>query len=330
MSRITGSPAAHGHRDRPGRRHLAALLALLVIVAPPASALEDYEAGKQAYLAGDYSEAFRIWQPLARDGDKFAQFSLGDLYFEGNGVEQDQAASARYFALSADQGYAPAQFNLGNAYLNGHGVEPDDAKAAEWWRKAAEQDFAPAQFNLATQYYLGRGVLKDEETAIRWFRRAAQNGHPKARQLFDMTGQPTERAEGDAPPGPTPTAPAAATPVRSTPPGAPSGPSARTPETVGPNESWILAQNPDDYTLQLLATSNEEKLLAYLKKHRFREPVAYFAFQRDGTRWYAAAHGAYPGKAQARDAAAALPPGVAKNPPWIRRFGEIHELIETR
>ena len=59
--------------------------------------------------------------------------------------------------------------------------------------------------------------------------------------------------------------------------------------TAGSGESWLLAQNPQDYTLQLLATPDEKLMRAYLDQHQFTEPVVYFAFQRDGKALSAAA-----------------------------------------
>jgi len=320
------------------------LLAVLMTIAPLASAGEDYDAGKRAYLTGDYAEALRIWQPLADNGNKFAQFSLGSLYFEGAGVEKSYTESSKWFQLAAEQGYAPAQFNLGNAYKHGNGVEQDDPKAAEWWRKAAEQEFAPAQFNLGTQYYFGRGVPKDEETAIRWYRRAAENGHAQAQRLFSMTDTPANQVQASAP-EPAAASNTAASQAESsetaalavaaaTGAAAANAPSATTaPAVAGTKPSggknWLLAQNPEDYTLQLLATHDEDLMRAYLDKHQLTGEVAYFAFQRDGKQWYAAVYGAYPGKSQAQNAAATLPPGVGKNPPWIRQFGGIQKLIKA-
>lgn len=346
MSRITGS---RFHRNRPRRRPLGCrvlLLAALVTIAPLTLAQEDYDTGKRAYLAGDYPEALRIWQPLGDAGNKFAQFSLGSLYFEGAGVEQNYAESAKWFQLAADQGYAPAQFNLGNAYKHGQGVEQDDVKAADWWRKAAEQEFAPAQFNLGTQYYFGRGVPKDEEIAIRWYRKAAENGHAQAQRLFSMTDTPANQvqqakasesapastqAPESAPGTPAKTAAAAAPATAAASTAAAPQASSTKPSTgtASSGESWLLAQNPQDYTLQLLATHDEKLMRAYLDKHQFTEPVVYFAFQRDGKQWYAAVHGAYPGKPQAQTAANTLPPEVSKNPPWIRQFGGIQKLIKV-
>lgn len=361
MSRINGPRITYRHHWLHTLSYRVALLAALVTIAPLALAQEDYEAGKRAYLAGDYAEALRIWQPLADSGNKFAQFSLGSLYFEGAGVEKDLPASAKWFRSAAEQGYAPAQFNLGNAYKNGNGVEQNDVEAAAWWRKAAEQEFGPAQFNLGTQYYFGRGVPKDEETAIRWYRRAAENGHAQAQRLFSMTDTPANEIQASAsqpaPAGeaaadattssttPAPAAPAAPSAAPSTAAVAATGaeaasapsssaPAASTPAVSAPavpagGKTWLLAQDPEDYTLQLLATHSEDLMRAYLDKFQFNEPVAYFAFQRDGKKWYAAVYGAFPAKAQAQNAVATLPPEIGKNAPWVRQFSGIHRLIET-
>ena len=42
----------------------------------------------------------------------------------------------------ADQGVASAQFNLGLIYLEGQGVPQDGAEAVRWYRLAAEQGHA--------------------------------------------------------------------------------------------------------------------------------------------------------------------------------------------
>ena len=57
----------------------------------------------------------------------------------------------------AERGNAQAQFNLGMMYENGQGVRQDDAEAVKWYRLAAEQGFAPAQVLLDTIYNDRRG-----------------------------------------------------------------------------------------------------------------------------------------------------------------------------
>ena len=75
----------------------------------------------------------------AEQGNADAQFNLGWMYYEGEGVPKDDAEAARWFLKSAEQGIATAQFNLGEMYKEGIGVPQDDAEAAKWYRKAAEQ-----------------------------------------------------------------------------------------------------------------------------------------------------------------------------------------------
>ena len=56
---------------------------------------------------------------------------------------------------AADQGDANAQFNLGHMYYNGEGVPKDDAEAVKWYRLAAEQGDASAQSRLGVMYATG-------------------------------------------------------------------------------------------------------------------------------------------------------------------------------
>ena len=81
---------------------------------------------------------------------------------------------------AAEQGHAPAQFNLGDMYRNGQGVLQDYAKAARWFRRAAERGDAPSQFNLALMYQWGEGTVQDYTQAVKWYRRAAEQGLPEA------------------------------------------------------------------------------------------------------------------------------------------------------
>ena len=45
----------------------------------------------------------------------------------------------------AEQGYATAQYNLGLMYANGEGVPENDKTAVMWYTKAAEQGYAMAR-----------------------------------------------------------------------------------------------------------------------------------------------------------------------------------------
>ena len=108
-----------------------------------ASAAEDFAVGLEAYKNGDYAAALGKFQPLA------------------------------------EQGHAEAQFNLGLMYVNGQGVTQDHSEAVEWYRKAAQQELAGAQYNLGLMYDLGHGVEQDFVLAV-WWTLSARKGHSGA------------------------------------------------------------------------------------------------------------------------------------------------------
>lgn len=47
--------------------------------------------------------------------------------------------AVKWYRLAAEQGHAWAQYVLGNAYYDGKGVKRDYVEAVKWWQMAAEQ-----------------------------------------------------------------------------------------------------------------------------------------------------------------------------------------------
>ena len=63
-----------------------------------------------------------------------AQFSLGLMYYKGQGVPQDYKEAVQWFRLAADQGNAGAQTNLGVMYDVGQSVPQDYIQAHMWYK----------------------------------------------------------------------------------------------------------------------------------------------------------------------------------------------------
>ena len=61
-------------------------LMLLVSLLMLAGCSDSYDDGLTAYEDKDYAKALKIWRPLADRGDAEAQFSLGYMYAQGQGV----------------------------------------------------------------------------------------------------------------------------------------------------------------------------------------------------------------------------------------------------
>lgn len=108
--------------------------------------------GLAAYQQGDYPTALALLAPLARQGDPEAQYTLGMMYDDGDGLSQDYQQAARWFRAAAEQGHAQAQRQLGRLYFHGLGLERNLLQAYAW-------------FNLATaqgddRFGMGRNSLK--------------------------------------------------------------------------------------------------------------------------------------------------------------------------
>jgi TPR repeat protein len=78
-------------------------------------------------------------------------------------------------AKSAEQGYAKAQYDLGYMYQNGEGVTQDYKQAIKWYTKSAEQGDADAQSNLGYMYENGYGVIQDYILGYAWYSVAGAN-----------------------------------------------------------------------------------------------------------------------------------------------------------
>ena len=132
----------------------------------------------------------------AEQGDAEAQFSLGVMYDNGEGVSQDYAEAVKWYRLAAEQGLASAQADLGYMYASGRGVPQDDAEAVKWFRLATEQGHASGQFRLGIMYYDGEGVPQDYAEAVKWYRLAVEQGNASAQFMLKHMCLDPEREPG--------------------------------------------------------------------------------------------------------------------------------------
>ncbi len=105
----------------------------------------------------------------------------------------------------------------------------------------------------------------------------------------------------------------------------------KTKQTSLEGTSWLLAQDPRFFTLQLVAAQDKQAVLDYICTHNLHDKVAYFQHLRDGRRWFSVVHGVFATRSHAKKAIVRLPRAVQKTRPWIRQFDAIHRSIrETR
>jgi TPR repeat protein len=140
------------------------------------------DSGLRAYRRGDYAGAAQIWRRAAERGDRDAQYHLGLLYRDGQGVPTDRAQALAWFRKSADQGFTDSQLQIGVMYAQGLGVPRDYAQAREWYLRAAAKQNSWALHNLGMIYLYGQGVSKDEAKAWDYLRQSADGNNPWAQR----------------------------------------------------------------------------------------------------------------------------------------------------
>jgi TPR repeat protein/predicted Ser/Thr protein kinase len=139
-------------------------------------AAKKYEQGKSLYDSGSYAEAKELFDTAASNGNLNAQYSLGYMYENGEGVTRNYAEAVKWYRLSGAQGSVDAQNNLGEIYYNGKDGTVNYAEAMKWYLPAAERGNMNAQFSLGYMYANSQGATQDYAEAIKWYRLAGAQG----------------------------------------------------------------------------------------------------------------------------------------------------------
>ena len=127
-----------------------------------------------------YGEGFNSLIVKAKRGDVQAQFTVGVMYYYGNGVKQDYKKAREWFEKAAAMNDGRAFYALGLIYSSGDGVRQDDKKAREFYEKATAMNNAMAINNLGYMYEQGHGVKQDYKKARELYEKAASMGNALA------------------------------------------------------------------------------------------------------------------------------------------------------
>lgn len=194
------------HSNNYKNAKIVSLLAVLALVIWGVYAMffnpspeELFAKADEAYKKGDYVTAVDLYRQAAEQGYADAQNGLGNMYFMGQGVPQDDAEAVKWFRKAAEQGNTLALSNLASSYYLGRGVIQDYEEAVKWYRKAAEQGDLFAQLQLGNMYSSGLNVPKDDVEAIKWYRMAAEQGNETAKEAVRrLSSKEPEREESDS------------------------------------------------------------------------------------------------------------------------------------
>ncbi len=141
---------------------------------------KDLKAWRSLWMQKEKQQRYRL---AAEQGDADAQFRLGVMYCDGEGVPKDYAEAVKWYRRAAKRGNARAQYSLGRMYRSGRGVPQSDAEAVKWLRMAAEQGDARAQSDLGFMYSKVRNI-QDFAEGRKWLRMAAEQGDVEAQKTL--------------------------------------------------------------------------------------------------------------------------------------------------
>jgi TPR repeat protein len=154
----------------------------------------------KAYNQGDFVTAMRVFRPLAEKGQPLAEYILGLMYANAQGVPENYPEALTWLQKAGEQGESKAQFAVGVIHFKGLGMPRNYAEAFKWYRRAADHGLAVAQYNLGAMYAKGQAGTQDVVTAHMLYSLAAGFGIKPASIARDqlaktMTAEQIAQAE---------------------------------------------------------------------------------------------------------------------------------------
>ncbi len=158
------------------------MLALLLSfsLASDPSTLRKAEA---AMVAGDYSQARQLLQPLAQAGNPEAQYLLGHLLDLGLGGDPEPRQALQWWLEAASRNHPMATYRAGLAYLQGRGVDPDSQQAFQWLERAALYGVHAAETAIGKALIANSKGPGHVAEGLLWLSCAAEGGDREAAEL---------------------------------------------------------------------------------------------------------------------------------------------------
>ncbi|UNM95806.1 sel1 repeat family protein [Ignatzschineria rhizosphaerae] len=142
--------------------------------------------GDDNYDSYAYGQAKILFEKAIELGSIDAIYSLAELYYYGNGVEQDYEKSFSLYADPKLESYPEAIFSLAVQYDSGEGVEQSYEKSFKLFEKAANLGHMPSTFNIGFMYEYGEYVDVDYEEAKKWYQKGCDVNYNEACRAVEL------------------------------------------------------------------------------------------------------------------------------------------------
>ncbi len=94
-------------------------------------------------------------------------------------------------------------------------------------------------------------------------------------------------------------------------------------------KGWLQSQNPQHFTLQLMALADEPDVRQFARRHKLQGQSEIFPITRKGSQLAVLVYGSYPDRAAADEAAKVLPKAWRIKDPWVRSFASVFKDIDS-
>jgi hypothetical protein len=137
--------------------------------------------GWRCYTEGDLDGAFEYYSKAAELGDFMAHNQLGDMYWRGQGVEQDTEKAVYHYEKAAIGGHPTARNNLGYYEEKNRNVE----RAVKHYIIAANLGSEQAMKTLWKHYSAGNITKEDLDATLRTHQAAIDSTKSEERKVAE-------------------------------------------------------------------------------------------------------------------------------------------------
>jgi len=142
---------------------LAGVLCLLMVGCTETSLQElAFANGLAAYERGEFTEARKIFKPLAKEHHPEAAYFLGEMHVYAQGVPQDYLEAYHWYLIGGRYGNPRAQMVLASLFDGGLGVAKNPRRSLEWFQCVYENEKSSRSDKSWANLYLTIAYWRDE------------------------------------------------------------------------------------------------------------------------------------------------------------------------
>lgn len=276
------------------------LSAFLAIGCTTLTTEDNFDSGKENFMAGNFDQSFKQLLPLAKQGNHEAEYAVGYMYFYGLGTQQDMQQAIKWMQQAADAGQPQAKVAL----------------------QQLQQD-----------HVITTKAFSNDINRTDYYQNSSGQGGGSSDRSKDVPNQIT--ATWPKPAGVTP-APQIIAPAPAPAPinnqvndihssAEPNEISAKIAENTVVQE--LPKNNSAHYAVQLMGAYSQNELQKFAQELSIApEEYQIVETQRGDRNWYILAYGSYPDRETALMARAELPEELQELKPWVRDLDQVRDV----